>query len=120
MNPFNNRIILHRKTPLLVSHSILCFTHCSTSISFAILKSKPVISLCSSSYLPIFNRRIEHMSKIIGSSLIDVSSYSDYGPVYIPKPSMSLYNKYTNDYLYEGAPPSLPFLESLLHSLPKL
>ena len=119
-NPFNDRVVIHRKTPLLVSHAILCFTHCSTSISFAILNFKPVISLFSSSYSPIFNRRIAHMSKIIGTPLLDVSSFSDYGPEYIPKPSLSLYNQYTNDYLYEGSPPSQPFLESLLHSLPKL
>lgn len=76
-NPFNNRKIFFNKSAELTKHSEFVIIHCSTSVSFAVLNSKPIISLTSNdlkSVMPAYNIIIEKFSDALDTCLIDVDN----------------------------------------------
>lgn len=78
-NPFNGRKIISDNTSNLVKYAKHVFLHMSTSVNFAILHKKPVISLNSNNYNKLIaQNRIKKLSQEIGAKRINVSeSFKD-------------------------------------------
>lgn len=77
-NPFNGRKVVSNKTAELARHCDFAMSHLSTSLSYAVLNNKPILSLTNNlfeSYMPDYHRWIADMSEVLGSNLIDMDNY---------------------------------------------
>ena len=104
-NPFNNRKILMNSTAHLTKHSKLVITHCSASISFAILYNKPIIFIRDECYHPGFARNIDTIAETFEKKPIDISksySYLSDKELIVNK---SIYRQYKESFIKEAKTP---------------
>lgn len=103
INYFNNRRIYFNKSALLVKYSEFVITHCSTSLSFAILNKKPIISLVYNKIneiVPNYFKLICNFSKIIDSILLNIDEIKNTKDLeLIKKPNKHIFNDYKYKYL---------------------
>jgi hypothetical protein len=77
-NPFNGRKILFNKTNELVANADFVIAHDSTSIGFAVMNSKPIISITNSKlkeFLPNNHGLVIAFSKYLNTSLVYYDNY---------------------------------------------
>ncbi len=96
-NNFNGRNIILNSTKELIKNSRVVLTHCSTSISYAILAKKPIIFLNSSKYRGDYQYLIEVMSRELGQKPINISK--KIFNIRIPLTNRKIYKKYELNYL---------------------
>ena len=96
-NNFNGRNIILNSTKELIKNSRVVLTHCSTSISYAILAKKPIIFLNSSKYRGDYQYLIEVMSRELGQKPINISK--KIFDIRIPLINRKIYKKYELNYL---------------------
>lgn len=76
---FNGRKIFFNQTAQLTFHSEFLIVHCSTSISFAVLNKKSIISLTTNSLretMPYYYNFISDFSKTLDTNLINIDDYN--------------------------------------------
>lgn len=96
INPFGDRKIEYGNTQNLVFSSMAVLMHASTSVSFAILGGKPIISLISSSYSDYYKQTILEMSSATDSHLLDIDTELLR---FLPPVNNRAYQKYIVDYI---------------------
>lgn len=72
---FNKRKVFFNKSAELSRYSEFVLTHCSSSISFAVLNKKPILTLTSNSIkevMPNYYNFINHFSKILDTHLVNI------------------------------------------------
>lgn len=77
INPFNNRKIFFNSSAELTKHSEFVIMHCSTSVSFAVLNNKPIISLTSDhlkSVMPNYDCIIKKFSDSLDTYLVNIDN----------------------------------------------
>lgn len=77
INPFNNRKIFFNRSAQLTKHSEFVIMHCSTSVSFAVLNNKPIISLTSDDLkfvMPNYDGIIKRFSDSLDTCLINIDN----------------------------------------------
>jgi hypothetical protein len=75
-NPYDGRKIIYNETPNLVKNSKLVLVHASTSVNFAILFKKPLISINSSKYSKSYQHSINVLSNELSINSYDISKKS--------------------------------------------
>jgi len=110
-NPFENRVIYIGETISLVRDANFVLSHCSTSLSFAVLYRKPVLFLTHSSFSHWYKEVISSFALAFGKKPIDLS----------PLPSLNtddeliinsaLYDNYKEMYIKETGTPEKPIWE---------
>jgi hypothetical protein len=121
INYFNGREIYFNKTDILVKYSEFTIAHCSTSLSYAILNYKPIISLVSKNIkevMPNYYNYIKGLSIKLGSSFIDIDEIIVDNFI-LNYPSIATYCDYKYDFLTskesETKYTSEIFLETILN-----
>ena len=97
-NPYKGRKIIKFKTIELVKHSEFVLAHASTSITMAVLYSKPIISLTSTNYKPSYIKSIKNFSSTLSNIIIDVSDENYNLPNYIEL-NQNSYKSYFSDFV---------------------
>lgn len=98
---FNNRKVFFNKTGILVRYSEFILAHCSTSISFGVLNSKPMLFLITDgikNIMPYYFDFITGFPKTLGSNLINIDRDLNNNCT-ISKPCDSKYSAYKYNYL---------------------
>lgn len=98
---FNKRKVFFNKSAELSRYSEFVMVHCSSSINFAVLNEKPILTLTSNSIkevMPIYYHFINHFSKILDTHLIniDVNVSSE---LVLREPNTIKYSEYVYKYL---------------------
>lgn len=98
---YNNRKVIFNKSAELTKDAEFVLVHCSTSVSFAVLNKKPIITLTSNAIkevMPNYFNFINHFSKILGSELINIDEIV-FDKIHLPTPNTSKYTEYRYRYL---------------------
>lgn len=98
---FNNRKVFFNKSAELTRNSEFVIVHCSTSVSFAVLNKKPILTLTSNAIkevMPNYFNFITHFSEILDSSLINIDD-SKPTEIILREPNPVKYSKYAYNYL---------------------
>ncbi|GGF08120.1 hypothetical protein [Flavobacterium limi] len=98
---FNKRKSFFNKTAELTRNSEFVIAHCSTSISFAVLNMKPILTLTSDSIkdiMPNYYNLIAHFSKILNSHMVNIDEIES-AEIVLDKPNCIRYSEYTYRYL---------------------
>lgn len=118
-NFFNGRAIVFGKTAELIRDSEFVLFHCSTSISFAVLNSKPILSLNTNIIkkdMPNYFNYIEYFSRVLETNLINIDNINS-SKVILPVPNSKKYSAYVYDYLTsfksEGFASSKIFIDTI-------
>lgn len=101
INPFNNRKIFFNSSAELTKHSEFVIMHCSTSVSFAVLNNKSIISLTSDhlkSVMPNYNDIIIRFSDSLDTCLINIDNINNREN-FIKEINSVKYNLYKYKYL---------------------
>ena len=114
-NPFDGREIVFGNTAELVSNSAAVMIHASTAVSFAILNSKPIISLISSLYSEYYKSSILDMSLSTGSYLYDIDCKENLHE--IPVVDKVAYKNYREQYIRHPMAGKHYWMDEVLASL---
>lgn len=98
---FNKRKVFFNKSAELTRNSEFVVVHCSTSISFAVLNKKPILTLTSNAIkevMPNYFNFITYFSKILDTHLINIDE-SVSTEIILPEPNLIKYSKYAYTYL---------------------
>lgn len=98
---FNKRKVFFNKSAELTRNSEFVVAHCSTSISFAVLNKKPILTLTSNAIkevMPSYFNFITYFSKILDTHLINMDE-SVSTEIILPEPNLIKYSKYAYTYL---------------------
>jgi len=98
---YNKRKVIFNKSPELTKHAEFVLIHCSTSVSFAVLNKKPIITLTSNAIkkvMPNYFNFITHFSKILDTELINIDEIVS-AKIHLPTLNTSKYTEYTYKYL---------------------
>ena len=98
---FNKRKVFFNKSAELTRNSEFVVAHCSTSISFAVLNKKPILTLTSNAIkevMPSYFNFITNFSKILDTHLINMDE-SVSTEIILPEPNLIKYSKYAYTYL---------------------
>ena len=108
------------KSAELTQYSEFVVFHCSSSISFAVLNDKPIVSLVNNSIrevMPNYFDFIINFSKTLGSKLINMDTV-DIESIELPEPDKLKYSEYRYNYLTspksEGLISSEIFIETIM------
>lgn len=100
-NPFNNRKIFFNRSAELTKNSEFVIMHCSTSVSFAVLNNKPIISLTSDhlkSVMPNYYTIIKRFSNSLDTLLINIDNVKN-GENFVHEINRFKYAEYKYKYL---------------------
>lgn len=98
---FNKRKVFFNKSAELSRYSEFVVAHCSSSISFAVLNKKPILTLTSNSIkevMPIYYDFINHFSKILDTHLINIDDNVS-SEIVLREPNTIKYSEYVYKYL---------------------
>lgn len=100
---FNGREIYYRQTPELVKDAEFVIAEHSTSVSYAVLNYKPIISIYTSEmesiYAHNFLPAIKSLSSYLGTTLCNIDEIKDSSQLGTLGANMIAYNKYKYSYL---------------------
>lgn len=100
-NPFKNRQIFFNKSAELTMYAEFVILHCTSSISFAVLNNKPIISLTSDelkSVMPKYDTIIKNFSIELGTTFINMDDLKNHQD-YLKEANSLKYNNYKYKYL---------------------
>ena len=100
-NYFNNRKVFFNKSAELTRNAEFVIAHCSTSISFAVLNKKSILTLTSNAIkevMPNYFNFIVHFSKTLDSILINIDCVEST-EIILREPDPDRYLEYTYNYL---------------------
>ncbi|KIC63419.1 hypothetical protein [Chryseobacterium taiwanense] len=98
---FNKRKVFFNKSAELSRYSEFVIAHCSSSISFAVLNKKPILTLTSNSIkevMPNYYNFINHFSKILDTHLINIDDNVS-SEIVLREPNTIKYSEYAYKYL---------------------
>lgn len=98
-NPFDGRKIIYNDTPNQVKNSKLVLVHASTSVNFAILFNKPLISINSSKYSKSYQHSINVLSNELSINSYDISKKIKGNFLKNFNFDQKIYNKYKELYI---------------------
>lgn len=76
-NPYDKRKIIYGETLKLVKNAKFIFSHCSTSIGFAVLYKKPILILTNKIFSKPLRQEIRNMASVFGGRPIELSNISN-------------------------------------------
>ena len=121
-NYFNNRKVIFNQTSTLAKDAEFIIAHCSSSINFAILNTKPVFSILTNDIInemKMYSVIIEEISKGIGSNLFNIDEYS-MKKFEIPNINKRKYNEFKYKILTSKKSENLNSSEIFIETIKKL
>ncbi len=98
----SNRRVFYNCTARLIKNCKFVLGHYSTAYNFAVLFSKPILSLTTSElYNTPIEDQIKFITNLLDSPLIDIDNYENTGIV-VPQVNMDYYRSYEEKYIKEG------------------
>jgi hypothetical protein len=119
INFFQGRKVLFNNTAELTKHAEFVLFHCSTSIGFALLNGKSIISLnmnCIEKSMPNFYKQINNFSRVLDSNLININNFL-IEKLDLPSPNHNKYEKYIYTYLTSRGSENIKSSEIFINTL---